>query len=369
MKEHSTKQVATPSKKGRQAGQQAQRGRAEQHSQAGKRAGVNARGQQRGEDGRRGEQDAQAPGRRLAITCPAALMPARSEVVWENLDDFARLQIQQWVQRLLEEELTDLMGREKSERRSQAHQRQAQDRLEAGLAHPYIEEAAGAFDLHFDLQGGMEQEGCGWHNGTAQSGEGDWSGAYRNGHGKPRRLTTTCGTITVQRPRVRGLQERFVSQVLPLFTRRTREVGELLPELYLHGLSMGDFDLALRGLLGEEAPLSASSIARLKAVWQAEYETWQRRDLSEMDVVYAWVDGIYVKAGLEKDKAALLVVIGALSDGRKVVLAVKAGQRESIQSWSEVLRDLKSRGMRCPKERSRTSTQTPGNSGAGTTGS
>src|SRR5262249_48664333 len=111
------------------------------------------------------------------------------------------------------------------------------------------------------------------------------------------------------------LSERFESRVLPLFKRQSQEVGELLPELYLHGLSSGDFDLALRGLLGEAAPLSASSIDRLKAVWQAEYEEWRQRPLADLEVVYLWVDGIYVKAGLEKDKAAILVVLAEWVSG------------------------------------------------------
>jgi transposase-like protein len=172
---------------------------------------------------------------------------------------------------------------------------------------------------------------------------------YRNGYGKPRRLALTNGTITVQRPRVRGLEERFESRVLPLFKRQSDEVKGMLPELYLHGLALGDFELALRGLLGEGAPLSAASIARLKAQWQAEYESWQQRSLEDLDVVYLWADGLYVKAGLEAGKAALLVVIGATSDGRKHVLAVESGERESIESWSRVLRDLKARGLRCPR--------------------
>jgi putative transposase len=153
----------------------------------------------------------------------------------------------------------------------------------------------------------------------------------------------------VRRPRVRGLSERFESRLLPLFKRHSQEVGELLPELYLHGLSSGDFDLALRGLLGDGAPLSASSIDRLKAVWQAEYEEWKQRSLSDLEVVYLWVDGIHVKAVLEKDKAAILVAVAALRDGRKVVVAVECGQRESTESWSAILRDLKQRGLNCPK--------------------
>ncbi|MBW3624764.1 MAG: IS256 family transposase [Armatimonadetes bacterium] len=219
-----------------------------------------------------------------------------SPVVWESLEGYARLKIQEFLQALLEEEVTDLLGRAKSQRR---------DPVDA-------------------------PEG------------------YRNGHGKPRQLATSIGTVTVQRPRVRGVEERFVSRVLPLFKRRTKEVGELLPRLYLHGLSQGDFEGAMRGLLGEAAPLSASSIARLKEKWQAEYAAWKERSLSGTEVVYLWVDGIYVKAGLESEKAALLVVIGALRDGTKVVLAVESGYRESVESWSAILRGLKARGMNGP---------------------
>ncbi len=221
---------------------------------------------------------------------------AESSPLWETLETYARGEIQQFVQRLLEEEVDDLLGRKKSERRSE-------------------ESAPG----------------------------------YRNGYARARKLSLLSGTVTVERPRVRDLEERFVSRLLPLFKRRTQEVGALLPELYLHGLSLGDFELALRGLLGEGAPLSPSSISRLKAVWQQQYDAWKRRDLADLELVYLWADGIYVKAGLEKEKAALLVVIGATSNGEKVVLAVESGHRESSESWAHVLRDLKARGLVSPK--------------------
>lgn len=222
--------------------------------------------------------------------------PDRRSPVWETLERYARGEMQQFIQRMLEEEVDALLGRQKSERRTEAS-----------------------------------------------------AGGYRNGHAKPRKLALSSGTITVERPRVRNLDERFVSRLLPLFKRRTEEVGALLPELYLHGLSLGDFDLALRGLLGAAAPLSPSSILRLKEAWQTQYTAWKRRDLSELELVYLWADGIYVKAGLEKDKAALLVFIGAKANGEKVVLAVESGHRESTESWSAVLRDLKARGLRAPK--------------------
>ncbi len=223
--------------------------------------------------------------------------PEPSRVVWEALEGFARQSIQTWLQRLLEEEVEELLGRQRYERR----------------------------------------EGI------------DAPAGYRNGHGKRRRVTLSAGTLTVRRPRVRGLAERFESRILPLFKRRTGAVGDLLPTLYLHGLAEGDFDLALRGLLGEGAPLSASSVARLKATWQDEYDRWKARSLADLEPVYLWVDGVYVKAGLEKDKAALLVALAALRDGRKVILAVESGYRESTESWAALLRSLKTRGLRAPR--------------------
>lgn len=153
----------------------------------------------------------------------------------------------------------------------------------------------------------------------------------------------------VRRPRVRDLTDRVESKVLPLFTRRTREVGELLPELYLHGLSSGDFELALRGLLGEGAPLSASSIQRLKARFELEYETWSKRELSELEVVYWWADGLSVKAGIADRKSTLLTIVGALTTGEKIVLACESGERESKDSWLQVLRRLRERGLRFPR--------------------
>ena len=222
---------------------------------------------------------------------------AASSPTWETLESFARQSMQQFLQRMLEEEVDGVLGRARYERR----------------------------------------------NGV------DAVPGYRNGFGQPRRLSLSNGTITLRRPRVRGLSERFESRLLPAFKRRTEEVGRLLPELYLHGLAQGDFDLALRGLLGDGAPLSAPSIARLKASWQAEYELWKTRVVEDLDVVYLWVDGVYVKAGLEKDKAAILVVLAALRDGQKVILAVESGYRESTESWAAILRDLTRRGLAAPK--------------------
>jgi len=175
----------------------------------------------------------------------------------------------------------------------------------------------------------------------------DEVGGTRNGYDKPRKLTMGCGTVTVRRPRVRDLEQRFESRILPLFARRTPEGSDWIPELY--GLAEGDFDLALRGLLGEAAPLSATTVGRLKGKWKAECEAWAARPLDDLEVTYWWVDGVYVKVGLEKEKAALRVAIGALSSGCQVVLAVRGGHRESSESGSAMLRDLRDRGMPAPR--------------------
>lgn len=215
---------------------------------------------------------------------------------FETLESTIRGEIEGWMQSILNEEVSEFLGRMKSERRK-----------------------------------ALDDVG------------------YRNGYGKPRKLTLASGTIELRRPRVRGLEQRFESRILPLFKRRTNEVSELLPELYLHGLSCGDFDLALRGLLGEDAPLSASTVARLKEKWHSELDVWKSRPLEELEVVYIWADGIYIKAGLEKQKSCLLVMIAALVDGSKVLLAIESGHRESTESWSSLLRGLRDRGLKCPK--------------------
>lgn len=156
------------------------------------------------------------------------------------------------------------------------------------------------------------------------------------------------GTVQLQRPRVRNAEERFESRILPLFHRKSKELGAMLPELYLHGLAKGDFELALRGLLGDGAPLSRSSIERLKASWRVEFEEWKKADLSGIEIVYMWADGLYVKAGIGDHKAALLVIIGATTDGKKILLACEGGERESKQSWAAIIRDLIERGLRLP---------------------
>jgi transposase-like protein len=226
-----------------------------------------------------------------------------SRVSFGELEEYARIEIQRFLQRLLEEEVKDYFGRGRYERQEEGSEDKAK------------------------VVG------------------------YRNGYGKPRKLTTAMGTIGIRRPRVRDLAEGevFESKVLPLFVRRTEGVDDALLDLYLHGLSEGDFDLAMRGLLGEDAPLSAGVLERLKLKWQQEYLVWSKRSLAQLEVVYLWVDGIYLKAGLEKEKACLLVTVAGLSDGRKVILGIYSGHRESKESWAELLRDLKERGVNSPK--------------------
>jgi putative transposase len=189
----------------------------------------------------------------------------RSSIGYGDLEGMIRQKARDWIQDILEEEVTAILGRARHERQ----------------------------------QGGID----------AVTG-------YRNGYGKPRKVALMSGTVEVRRPRIRDLDERFESRVLPLFKRRSREIGQLLPDLYLHGLSTGDFELALRGLLGEGAPLSASSIGRLKGKWKVEYDEWRRCDLS---------------------------------NGDKVLLACESGQRESKESWLRVLRDLRARGLQFPR--------------------
>jgi putative transposase len=164
-----------------------------------------------------------------------------------------------------------------------------------------------------------------WRKKSERKGNRSEQSGYRNGYGKPRRFTLSAGTVEIQRPRVRDLGERFISKVLPMFKRHSRLVRDLIPELYLHGLASGDFELALRGLLGEGAPLSATSLQRLKEKWQNEYEQWKSTPIEEKDWAYLWVDGIYVKAGIGKEKAALLVMIGVRKDGSKGYLALESG--------------------------------------------
>ena len=214
-------------------------------------------------------------------------------ICYEALEEYAREKIRQHLQYLLEDEVTEWLGREKSERKDNA----------------------------------LEQP------------------VDRDGYGKTRRFTMSVGTVKIRRPRVRDLGERFISKVLPFFKRQTKQVRDLIPELYLHALASGDFEMALRGLLGKGRryrPVRYNGSRRSAG----EYEQWKSEPVEEKESAYLWTDGIYLKRWIGKQKAALLVVIGVKRDGSKGYLALEPGYRESKESWGEVLRQLKKRGLK-----------------------
>ncbi len=177
----------------------------------------------------------------------------------------------------------------------------------------------------------------------------------RNGTARPRPVTLGAGTVEISAPRVNdrreidGERQKFTSRILPPYVRRSPKVAEVLPLLYLHGLSTGDFRAVLPVLLGEDAAgLSPAAITRLTQAWAAEYTAFRHRDLSAVDYVYVWADGVHFTVRLEEDRLCALVLIGARPDGTKEVIAVEDGYRESTESWLSVLRDLARRGMRAP---------------------
>jgi transposase-like protein len=178
----------------------------------------------------------------------------------------------------------------------------------------------------------------------------------RNGSHQPREVVTSAGAVEVIAPRVNdrrvdpqtGERCRFSSAILPPWCRKTPKITEVLPLLYLHGLSSGDFVPALGQFLGSSAGLSAPVITRLTETWKAEQQAFSRRDLSGVDYVYLWADGIHVNIRLEEHKLCLLVLIGVRADGRKELVALADGYRESVESWADLLRDAARRGMRAP---------------------
>jgi putative transposase len=178
----------------------------------------------------------------------------------------------------------------------------------------------------------------------------------RNGRARERQVTTAAGAVAVRAPRVNdrrvdpttGERARFRSVILPPWCRKSPKVAEVLPLLYLHGLSTGDFVPALEAFFGSAAGLSAAAVTRLVAAWQAEYDSFCRRDLSEVDYVYMWADGVHFRVRLEQVRLCCLVIVGVRADGSKELVAVADGERESTESWAEVLRDLRRRGMRAP---------------------
>ena len=194
---------------------------------------------------------------------------------------------------------------------------------------------------------------------AAHAGEVDEHGrrlVVRNGHAQPRQVLTSAGAIEVRAPRVNDKRvdettserRRFSSVILPAWCRKSPKVTEVLPLLYLHGLSSKDFAPALEGFFGTDAGLSAATITRLTVQWQDEARTFNERDLSTVDYVYVWADGIHVNVRLDEEKLCLLVLIGVRVDGTKQLIALADGYRESTGSWADLLRDCKRRGMRAP---------------------
>src|SRR5215204_5355744 len=173
----------------------------------------------------------------------------------------------------------------------------------------------------------------------------------RNGHLPGRTLLTGVGPVTVKQPRVLDRRpaeeaEPFSSKILPPYLRKTKSIEELIPWLYLKGISTGDFSEALAALVGPAAKgLSASTITRIKEVWQGEFQEWTKRSLKGKEYVYLWADGVHFNIRLEEDRQCILVLMGATADGRKELIAVVDGFRESEQSWRALLLDMKSRGL------------------------
>ncbi|MGW0209650.1 IS256 family transposase [Streptomyces sp. NPDC003233] len=178
----------------------------------------------------------------------------------------------------------------------------------------------------------------------------------RNGYHQTRKVTTAAGVVEVKAPRLNdkrvdeatGERKRFSSAILPPWCRKSPKISEVLPLLYLHGLSSGDFVPALEQFLGSSAGLSPATVTRLTTQWQADHAAFMDRDLAEVDYVYVWADGIHLNVRLEEAKACVLVLIGVRADGSKELVALKDGYRESGESWADLLRDCARRGMRAP---------------------
>jgi putative transposase len=178
----------------------------------------------------------------------------------------------------------------------------------------------------------------------------------RNGHARPRQLVTGAGPVEVAAPRVNdkrvdevtGQRRRFRSSIVPPWARKSPKVAEVLPLMYLHGMSSKDFAPALEEFFGSTAGLSASVVTRLTTAWQEERERFAQRSLAEVDYVYIWVDGIHFNVRLDENRLCALVIVGVRTDGTKELVSISDGQRESTESWADVLRDLRRRGMRAP---------------------
>ena len=173
----------------------------------------------------------------------------------------------------------------------------------------------------------------------------------RNGYLPKRTITTGIGPIEVEQPRVldrRAKEERepFSSKILPPYLRKTKSLEELIPWLYLKGISTGDFSEALASLVGPTAKgLSAATVTRLKQIWEGEFQEWSQRSLAAKQYVYVWADGVHFNIRLEEDRQCILVLMGATADGKKELIAIQDGYRESEQSWKQLLLDVKARGL------------------------
>jgi transposase-like protein len=233
---------------------------------------------------------------------------------------------------------------------------QSKDHVPAGVGGSLLDELArqGAQRM---LAAALQAEVAAYID--AHAGEVDQDGhrlVVRNGSHQAREVATAAGAVAVRAPRVNdkrvdpetGVRERFSSAILPAWARKSPGVAQVLPLLYLHGLSSGDFVPALEQFCGSAAGLSAATITRLIGQWQDEAAAFGARSLAGTDYVYVWVDGIHVKVRLEQDKVCLLVMIGVRADGTKELIALADGFRESSQSWADLLRDCKRRGMSAP---------------------
>ena len=209
------------------------------------------------------------------------------------------------------------------------------DGAQALLVQAVEAEVAEWIDRHADLTDG---------NGHRQ--------VVRNGHLPKRKITTGVGQVEIEQPRVhdrRGAEagEKFTSKILPPYLRKTKSIEELIPWLYLKGISTSDFGEALQSLLGRDVPgLSASTITRLKSSWETDFRDWSKRSLKDKQYVYVWADGVHFNIRLEEDRQCILVLMGATADGKKELIAIADGYRESAQSWKELLLDVKARGLR-----------------------
>jgi transposase-like protein len=202
------------------------------------------------------------------------------------------------------------------------------------------------------LASAIEAEVREWIDGHAHLTDGNGHRqVVRNGHHNPRKITTGLGPIEVEQPRVHdrrpeGEREKFTSRILPPYLRKTKSIEALIPWLYLKGISTGDMNEALQSLLGPRCPgLSASTVTNLKKTWEAEFQAWNDRSLKGKQYVYVWADGVHFNIRLEEDRQCILVLMGATADGKKELIAIHDGFRESEQSWRELLLDVKARGL------------------------